>query len=360
MEWKPTGKVFTSVGHRWLPTRRTFTINGTKCPLTRITSNPIVPPKEASQTLVITSNPEVMVYRKRTKVEKSVVQSVLWYLDLGCSKHMTGNRSQLINFVEKFLGTVRFGNDHIAKIMGEDLDKLKPKADTGIFIGYAPSKKAYRMYNKRTWQIMETIHFVDDPFLDILTLEPSSQESSSNVQQPTHLLNTSTKWTKNHPLENVIAILLDLSQHEKIYKPMPCGVSLMPFSPLLNPRTLKKLYLAMIIKLKSIFKLKQDEFRGILKNKARLVAKGYRQEEGIDLKSHSHRLSKHIDVRYHFIKEQVENVMVELYFIRTEYQLADIFTKALPGERFECLINKLRMKSISLETLKSLAEENKE
>ncbi|GJT67689.1 retrovirus-related pol polyprotein from transposon TNT 1-94 [Tanacetum coccineum] len=43
-----------------------------------------------------------------------------------------------------------------------------------------------------------------------------------------------------------------------------------------------------------------------------------------------HSLSNHIDVRYHFIKEQVENRVVELYFVRTEYQLADIFTKALP------------------------------
>ncbi|GKC68361.1 hypothetical protein Tco_1100959 [Tanacetum coccineum] len=49
---------------------------------------------------------------------KNVVQIVLWYLDSGCSKHMTGNRSQLMNFVSKFLGTVRFGNDHIARIMG--------------------------------------------------------------------------------------------------------------------------------------------------------------------------------------------------------------------------------------------------
>ncbi|GKC39953.1 retrovirus-related pol polyprotein from transposon TNT 1-94 [Tanacetum coccineum] len=46
-----------------------------------------------------------------------VVQIVLWYLDSGCSKHMTKNRSRLINFVSKFLGTVRFGNDHIAEIM---------------------------------------------------------------------------------------------------------------------------------------------------------------------------------------------------------------------------------------------------
>ncbi|GKE28569.1 integrase, catalytic region, zinc finger, CCHC-type containing protein, partial [Tanacetum coccineum] len=47
-----------------------------------------------------------------------VVQIVLWYLDSGCSKHMTGNHSQLMNFVSKFLGTVRFRNDHIARIMG--------------------------------------------------------------------------------------------------------------------------------------------------------------------------------------------------------------------------------------------------
>ncbi|GJU33911.1 hypothetical protein Tco_1182265 [Tanacetum coccineum] len=40
--------------------------------------------------------------------------------------------------------------------------------------------------------------------------------------------------------------------------------------------------------------------------------------------------AKHIDVRYHFIKEQVENRVVELYFVWTKYQLADIFTKHLP------------------------------
>ncbi|GJY65704.1 retrovirus-related pol polyprotein from transposon TNT 1-94 [Tanacetum coccineum] len=53
-----------------------------------------------------------------------------------------------------------------------------------------------------------------------------------------------------------------------------------------------------------------------------------------------HSRYKHIDVRYHFIKEQVENGVVELYFVRTKYQLADIFTKALPRERFNFLIEK--------------------
>ncbi|GJV01581.1 retrovirus-related pol polyprotein from transposon TNT 1-94 [Tanacetum coccineum] len=56
----------------------------------------------------------------------------------------------------------------------------------------------------------------------------------------------------------------------------------------------------------------------------------------------------------------VENGVVELYFVWTEYQLAYIFTKALPRKRFEFLINKLGMKSMSPETLKSLKEENEE
>ncbi|GJV55971.1 retrovirus-related pol polyprotein from transposon TNT 1-94 [Tanacetum coccineum] len=73
-----------------------------------------------------------------------------------------------------------------------------------------------------------------------------------------------------------------------------------------------------------------------------------------------HSRSKHIDVRYHFIKEQVENGVVELYFVRTEYQLADIFTKALPRERFNFLVEKLGMKSMSPDTLKSLTEEEDE
>ncbi|GJU68327.1 hypothetical protein Tco_1254586 [Tanacetum coccineum] len=70
-----------------------------------------------------------------------------------------------------------------------------------------------------------------------------------------------------------------------------------------------------------------------------------------------HSQVKHIDVRYHFIKEQVENGIVELYFVRTEYKLAEIFTKPLPRERFNFLIKKLRRRSMSPEMLKHLAEE---
>ncbi|GKA97971.1 retrovirus-related pol polyprotein from transposon TNT 1-94 [Tanacetum coccineum] len=63
--------------------------------------------------------------------------------------------------------------------------------------------------------------------------------------------------------------------------------------------------------------------------------------------------SKHIDIRHHFIREQVEKGVVELYFVRTEYQLADIFTKALPRERFEFILPRLGMKCMKPETLKN-------
>ncbi|GJU16787.1 hypothetical protein Tco_1144753 [Tanacetum coccineum] len=58
--------------------------------------------------------------------------------------------------------------------------------------------------------------------------------------------------------------------------------------------------------------------------------------------------------------QQVENGVVELYFVNTEYQLADIFTKALGRERIEFLINKLGMRSFTPETLKQLADEAEE
>nr|GEU56310.1 hypothetical protein [Tanacetum cinerariifolium] len=67
--------------------------------------------------------------------------------------------------------------------------------------------------------------------------------------------------------------------------------------------------------------------------------------------------SKHIDIRYHFIKDHVENGVIKLYFVNTKYQLVDIFTKAIGGERIKFLINKLGMRSFTPETLKQLTDE---
>nr|GEU43987.1 hypothetical protein [Tanacetum cinerariifolium] len=86
--WKPTRKVFTHIGYKWRPTGRNFTIVGNMCPLNRITTTAKVP------------------LRIPIPIESNTSKPV----------HMTRDRSQLTNFVNKILGTVKFGNDHVAKI----------------------------------------------------------------------------------------------------------------------------------------------------------------------------------------------------------------------------------------------------
>ncbi|GJU66048.1 integrase, catalytic region, zinc finger, CCHC-type containing protein, partial [Tanacetum coccineum] len=107
--WKPKGKVFTNIGYIWRPTGQTFTIVVNACPLTRITSNTEVPFRKSTALENETSKHVVtLVYSRKPRKSKTnvpvskskVVQIVLWYLDSGCSKHMTGDR---FNFVNKFL-----------------------------------------------------------------------------------------------------------------------------------------------------------------------------------------------------------------------------------------------------------------
>nr|GEU69948.1 retrovirus-related Pol polyprotein from transposon TNT 1-94 [Tanacetum cinerariifolium] len=59
-----------------------------------------------------------MPYRKKPRDSINIFHICLWIIDLGCSKHMTGNHALLTNFVEKFLETVRFGNNDFAVIAG--------------------------------------------------------------------------------------------------------------------------------------------------------------------------------------------------------------------------------------------------
>nr|GEV96168.1 integrase, catalytic region, zinc finger, CCHC-type, peptidase aspartic, catalytic [Tanacetum cinerariifolium] len=127
--WKQTRKVFTNIRYTWRPIGRTFTIVGDVCPLTRITTTTEMPSRKPIDVETKTPKPVVtLVYSRKPRKYKStdpvskskVFQIVLWYLDSGCSKHMTEDRSQLTNFVNKFLGTVTFGNDHMEKIMGYD------------------------------------------------------------------------------------------------------------------------------------------------------------------------------------------------------------------------------------------------
>ncbi|GKF80684.1 hypothetical protein Tco_0239286, partial [Tanacetum coccineum] len=70
-----------------------------------------------------------------------------------------------------------------------------------------------------------------------------------------------------------------------------------------------------------------------------------------------HSRTKHIHTRYHFIKEHVEKSIIELYFVRTEYQLVDMFTKALPEDRFQYLVRRIGMRCLTPAELDVLANE---
>ncbi|GJT92081.1 retrovirus-related pol polyprotein from transposon TNT 1-94 [Tanacetum coccineum] len=71
-----------------------------------------------------------------------------------------------------------------------------------------------------------------------------------------------------------------------------------------------------------------------------------------------HSRTKHIHTRYHFIKEQVENSIIELYFVRTEYQLVDMFTKALSEDRFQYLVRRIGMRCLTPAELEVLTNES--
>ncbi|GKB50509.1 putative ribonuclease H-like domain-containing protein, partial [Tanacetum coccineum] len=287
----------------------------------------------------------------------------------------------------------------------ENLGKLQPKVDIGIFIGYAPTKKAFRIYNRRTRRIIETIHVDFDelttiasehsslrpalhemtpvtissvlvpnpppstpfippsrndwdllfqplfdelptpppsvdhsapkviaPIADVVAPEPVASTglpSSTTVDQdapspnvahinndpyfgipipevpsaqslstdsihtivhPDHQISEhNSKWTNDHPLENIIDTFLTTVE-PKTYKDaliQSCWIEAMQeelneFECLRVWELVPQPDKVMVITLKWIYKVKLDELGGILKNKARLVARGYHQEEGID------------------------------------------------------------------------------
>ncbi|GKA35623.1 retrovirus-related pol polyprotein from transposon TNT 1-94 [Tanacetum coccineum] len=71
-----------------------------------------------------------------------------------------------------------------------------------------------------------------------------------------------------------------------------------------------------------------------------------------------HSRTKHIHTRYHFVKEHVKNGIIELYFVRTKYQLADMFTKALLEDRLQYLVRRIRMRCLTPAELEVLENES--
>nr|GEY51698.1 copia protein [Tanacetum cinerariifolium] len=166
----------------------------------------------------------------------------------------------------------------------------------------------------------------NDPFINIFALEPTSEASSSgsaSSTESTYVTQTLyhlRKWSMDHPIDNVV---------EAEYVAMSgCYAQIL------------------------WMRLQLTDY-GFAFNKISLYCDN-RSAVALCCNYVQHSWSKHIDIRYHFIRDQVEKGVIELFFVRTNYQLADIFTKALPREQFKFLLSRLGMKSISLKTLKLL------
>nr|GEW40335.1 hypothetical protein [Tanacetum cinerariifolium] len=196
-----------------------------------------------------------------------IVQICLWIIDLGCLKHMTGNRALLTNFVEKFLGTVRFGNSNFVAIAGYG----------DVVIGSITIKKVYyveglghnlfsigqfcdkglEVSNNMVPNVDEasTSHNVFNECLEDAYFDASTSfHDPSNVHTFYQPYPHEKKWTKDHLLHKIIG----------------------------DPKSSVSTRGKTLIKTKWIFKNKKDESSLVIRNKARLVVVGYSQQEGID------------------------------------------------------------------------------
>nr|GEY67339.1 retrovirus-related Pol polyprotein from transposon TNT 1-94 [Tanacetum cinerariifolium] len=307
----------------------------------------------------------------------------------------------------------------------ENLGKLQPKADIGVFIFYAPIKKAFWIYNRRTRRIIETIHVdfdelavmasehsnsrpalhemtpetissglvpnttpstpVDHPAPEVIALiaevvapEPAASTGSPSltivdqdtpspkvlsdqssltdiihtIVHPDHQISEhNSKWTKDHPLENIIFQLArPVSTRLQLHKQaLFCYYD--AFLASVEPKTYKD-PLTQFCWIEAMEEeLNEFERHG---NKARLVGRDYHQEEGIDFEESFAPVARDYGIQRISLKTFADADHAGCQDTR------HIFTKALSRERIEFLINKLGMRSFTPETLKQLADEVEE
>ncbi|GJT41786.1 retrovirus-related pol polyprotein from transposon TNT 1-94 [Tanacetum coccineum] len=285
--WKATGKLFANVSYQWKPTGRKFTL-GEQCPLTRFTKSKVVPLKQPEHV----SSSEIMIterfsnttqtpltrYKRRNKQEKAISTGI-----------PTTAASQTIDVTVKYT-TVSANQQDPNRNWGselpnspsssvfkcsEDLGKLKSKADTGIFVGYAPNRKGYRIYtrkdlngvverqNRTLVEVARTMSIFSKTLMFLwakavaTAWDVSSAESHQVIQPHDHL----RKWTKDHPIDNVIG---NPSRPVSTRKQLATDALWCFYHYVLSkvePKNFKTTW---------IYKVKLDEYGDVLKNKARI------------------------------------------------------------------------------------------
>nr|GFC12383.1 retrovirus-related Pol polyprotein from transposon TNT 1-94 [Tanacetum cinerariifolium] len=167
---------------------------------------------------------------------------------------------------------------------GENLDKMKDKGDECIFVGYSTQSRAYRVFNKRTRVIMESIHVNFDE-LPQLASDQNSSDPAPECQ--TMALEHDSLSPRRKCLENVShgdKTETTSNELDLLFSPM--------FDELLNGSSkfdrlnvwelVDRPLCTNVINLKWLWKNKRDEENTVIRNKSGLVAKGYAQMEGVD------------------------------------------------------------------------------
>ncbi|GJS65893.1 retrovirus-related pol polyprotein from transposon TNT 1-94 [Tanacetum coccineum] len=175
----------------------------------------------------------------------------------------------------------------------ENLGKFQAKADIGIFVGYAPSRKGYRIYNKRTRRLMETIHVTFDEMDQ--TMAPvrissgpvpvrHNHHRGMLMQQKSNQLTTlqiiSEDGPHDHPSGKIVGnpSCPVSTKNSSIL----CFVVLLSILNCLNMDLAPRPIYVMVLALKWIYKVMLDEYGDVLKNKARYHLQRDIAGEGID------------------------------------------------------------------------------
>ncbi|GJS27474.1 retrovirus-related pol polyprotein from transposon TNT 1-94 [Tanacetum coccineum] len=145
--------------------------------------------------------------------------------------------------------------------------------------------------------------FHDDPLYEFLHEDSTSQGSSSNLRPSHTLFELIGRWTKDHPIANVTEdpSRSVFTRKLQVWELVPCPDKVM------------------LIKLKWIYKVKTDEFGGVLKNKARLVAQGFRQEEGINFEESFTSVARIEAIRIFLANAANKNMMIFQMDIKTDF-----------------------------------------
>nr|GFB55955.1 hypothetical protein [Tanacetum cinerariifolium] len=167
----------------------------------------------------------------------------------------------------------------------EDIEKLGAKSGIGFFIGYSADSCAYRVYNRRTKKIMETMNVSFDE-LSAMAFEQRSSKPELNSMTSGHISSgldltyTSSTIIMQQPSEGELDLLFEAMYDDYIGgQPSATARTVLPAQ---EPQVLPAPDNISPLTLKWLLKNKHDEEQTVIRNKSRLVVRGYRQEEGID------------------------------------------------------------------------------